>query len=168
MADEIVVLNEIIYALIDVKLLLDYEEDGEFHLMSATAAFMKRDLKRIVGFCEVVVPSYAIDEFRLHFQMTKTTFGVLAQELAACMNWKTELSATAMSRRIPQNADKNWRMAWNWFRMVNGKHIFHSEILFGNFGVPFKMFRLFRKISVWAKQNSLTIYIPTEIFGIFR
>ena len=44
--------------------LLDYEEDGEFHLLSATAAFMKRDLKRIAGFCEVVVPSYAIAEFR--------------------------------------------------------------------------------------------------------
>jgi len=28
--------------------------------------------------------------------MTKTTFEVLAQELAACMNWKTELSAVAM------------------------------------------------------------------------
>ena len=36
--------------------LLDYEEDGEFHFISATVAFMKRDLKRIVGFCEVVVP----------------------------------------------------------------------------------------------------------------
>jgi len=57
---------------------------------------MKRKLKRIVGFCEVVVPSYAIDEFRSHFRMTKTTFEVLAQELAACMHWKTELSAAAM------------------------------------------------------------------------
>ena len=44
---------------------------------------MKRDLKRIVGFCEVVVPSYAIDEFRSHFQVTETTFEVLAEELAA-------------------------------------------------------------------------------------
>ena len=69
--------------------LLDYEEDGEFHLISATAALMKRDLKRIAGFCEVVVPSYAIDEFRLLFLMTKTTFEVLA-------HWKTELSAAAM------------------------------------------------------------------------
>jgi len=75
---------------------LDYEEDGEFHLISAAAAFMKRDLKRIVGFREVVVPSYAIDEFRSHFRMTKTTFKVLAQELAAYMHWKTELSAAAM------------------------------------------------------------------------
>ena len=69
--------------------LLDYEEDGEFYLISATAAFMKRDVKRIAGFCEVVVPSYAIAEFRSHFRMTKTTFEALA-------HWKTELSAAAM------------------------------------------------------------------------
>ena len=69
--------------------LLDYEEDGEFHLISATATFMKRDLKRIAGFCEVVVPSYAIAEFRSHFRLTKSTFEVLA-------HWKTELSAAAM------------------------------------------------------------------------
>ena len=57
---EIVILNESIDASMDEELLLDYEEDGEFHLTSATAAFMKRDLKRIVGFCEVVVRSYQI------------------------------------------------------------------------------------------------------------
>jgi len=68
---------------VDEELPLD-EEDGQFHLMSATASFMKRDLKRIVGFCEVVMPSYSIDEFRLHVRTTKTTFEVLAQELAAC------------------------------------------------------------------------------------
>ena len=67
----------------------DYEEDGEFHLISATAAFMKRELKRIAGFCEVVVSSYKIAEFRSLFRMTKTTFEVLA-------HWKTELSAAAM------------------------------------------------------------------------
>ena len=89
MAAEKVVLNEIMDASIDEELLLDYEEDREFHLISTTAAFMKRDLKRIVGFCEIVVSSYAIDEFRPHFRMTKTTFEVLAY-------WKTELSAAAM------------------------------------------------------------------------
>ena len=73
--------------------LLDYEEDGEFHLISATAAFMKRDLKRIAGFCEVVVPSYAIAEFRSYFRMTKTNLEVLA-DWKTC--WKTELSAAAM------------------------------------------------------------------------
>ena len=79
MAAEIVIFNEIIDASIDEEFsqLLDYEEDGEFHLISASAAFMKRELKRIAGFCEVVVPSYAIAEFRSHFRMTKTTFEVL-------------------------------------------------------------------------------------------
>ena len=47
-------------------------KDGEFHLISATAAFMKRDLKRIVGFCEVVIPCYAIDEFRSYFRMANS------------------------------------------------------------------------------------------------
>ena len=72
--------------------LLDYGEDGEFHLtclILTTEAFMKRDLKRIAGFCKVVVPPYAIAEFRSYFRMTKTNFEVLAQ-------WKTELSVAAM------------------------------------------------------------------------
>ena len=34
MAAEIVILNEIIDASTDKELLLDYEEDGEFHLLS--------------------------------------------------------------------------------------------------------------------------------------
>jgi len=72
MAAETVVLYEIIDASIDEELPLD-EEDGEFLLISAAAAFMKRDLKRIARFCEVVVPSYAIDDFRSRFRMTKTT-----------------------------------------------------------------------------------------------
>ena len=72
MAAEIVVLYDFIDASIDEELPLD-EEDGEFHLISAAAVFMKRDLKRIARFCEVVVPSYAIDEFRSHFRMTKST-----------------------------------------------------------------------------------------------
>ena len=99
MAAEIVVLNEIIDASIDEELLLDYEEDGEFHLISATAAFMKRDLKRIVGFCEVVVPSYAIAEFRSHFGMTKTPSKFLLK------SWQPNTGA------IPRDADKNLRMA---------------------------------------------------------
>jgi len=88
MAAEIVVLYEIIDVSIVEELPLD-EEDGEFHLLSAAAAFMKRDLKRTAHFCEVVVPSYAIDEFRWHFRMTKTTSKFLLKQ-------KTEFSAEAM------------------------------------------------------------------------
>ena len=50
---------------------------------------------------------------------------------------------------------------------ANGTHVFRSEIPVGNFGLPLKTFRLFRKFSGWANQNSLCIYIPTEIFGLF-
>ena len=70
-------MNETLDASIDEelhRLHLDYEGYEEFHLISANAAFMMKNLKRIVVFCEVVVPSHAMDEFRLHFRMTKTTF----------------------------------------------------------------------------------------------
>jgi len=46
--------------------------------------------------------------------------------------------------------------------------IFRLDIPAGNFGVPLKTFRLFRKFSGRANQNSLFIYIPTEISGFFR
>jgi len=68
------------------------EEDGEFHLISAAAAFMKRDLKRIARFYEVVVPSYAIDEFRSHFRKTKTTskFSLKSWQLACTGNQNSQ------------------------------------------------------------------------------
>ena len=76
-------MSEALDASIDEELLLDHEEDEEFQVIAATSAFMKRELKRNVGFCEVVVPSYSIEEFKSHFHMTKTTFEVLARELVA-------------------------------------------------------------------------------------
>ena len=87
MAAELVLLSEVLDASIDEELLLDHEEDEEFQVIAATSAFMKRELKRNVGFCEVVVPSYSIEEFKSHF-----------------------------------------RMAWNWFRMANGKHMFGYSV----------------------------------------
>ena len=80
---EMVMLDEVIDTLIDEQLLLDYDNDGEIHLFSAIGAFMRRDLNRIVGFYEIVVPAYSVDEFRSHFRMTKNTFEVLSRELAA-------------------------------------------------------------------------------------
>ena len=50
---------------------------------------------------------------------------------------------------------------------ANGMHIFHSEIPFGNFGLPFKKFRFPMEISVREEKNSLPIYIPTQISGFF-
>ena len=82
MAAELVLLSEALDASIDEELLLDHEEGEEFQVIATTSAFMKRELKRNVGFCEVVVP-YSIEEFKSHFRMTKTTFEVLARELVA-------------------------------------------------------------------------------------
>lgn len=56
----IIVLNEIIDVLIDEELFFDYEGDGEFYLILVIVVFMKRDLKIIVGFCEVLVLFYVI------------------------------------------------------------------------------------------------------------
>ena len=140
--------------------LLDYEEDGEFHLISATAAFIKRDLKRIAGFCEVVVPCYAIAEFRSCFRMTKTTFEVLA-------HWKKELSAAAILTLSTWRRSKNGVWPGTGFEWQNGKHIFRLEIPFGNFSLPFKKSRFPEKMSVRGDKMHLSIYIPSEISGIF-
>ena len=50
---------------------------------------------------------------------------------------------------------------------ANGTHIYRSDIPVGNFGLSLKTFRLFWKFSGRANQNSLSIYIPTEISGLF-
>ena len=50
---------------------------------------------------------------------------------------------------------------------ANGTHIFLSDVPVGKFGLPLKTFRLFRKFPGRANQNSLSIYIPTEISGLF-
>ena len=50
---------------------------------------------------------------------------------------------------------------------ANGKHIFRSEIPFGNFGLPFKKSRFPEKISVRGDKIHLSIYIPSEISGFF-
>ena len=50
---------------------------------------------------------------------------------------------------------------------ANGMHIVLSDIPVGNFGLPLKTFHLFRKFAGQANQNSLSIYIPTEISEFF-
>lgn len=175
---------------------------------TTTAAFMKRDLNRIVGFHEVVVPSL-VDEFRFHFRMTKniiilskylrkswqlkvqflqeidlgetdsTTEADFGFSLKYMSNMevhimqykcsharshvvdiqKRELSGHAYGSKLAQGLELVAKSKW----YTN----FRSEILVGNFGLPLKTFRLFRKFSGRANQNNLTIYIPTEISGFF-
>ena len=44
--------------------------------------------------------------------------------------------------------------------------LFHSEIPFGNFGLPFKKSRFPERISVLGDKINLSNYIPSEISGI--
>ena len=50
---------------------------------------------------------------------------------------------------------------------ANGLHIFRSDIPVGNFGLPLETFRLFRKFSGRANQNSLAILHSNRNFRIF-
>ena len=94
--------------------------------------------------------------------------------------WSTV--CTNGKRKFPmKNFDQDWRVPYaqrlpndTWHaskleyglelvKIPNGKHIFRSEIPVGNFGLPFKTFRKFWKISGRGHQNSLNIYILTEI-----
>ena len=43
----------------------------------------------------------------------------------------------------------------------------HSEILFGNFGLPFKKSRFPEKISHRGDKINLSVYILSEISGFF-
>ena len=77
--------------------------------------------------------------------------------------------------RVPFTRIHSERLELSWVasyevgkrQKANGKHIFRSDFPVGNFGRPFKTSQIFWEFSVWVNQNSLTIYIPTEISGIF-
>ena len=81
MAAEMTILNEVADVSINEDLHLDYKDDGEFYSIAAIVTFMKRYLQRVIGFYEVLVPSYSIDEFRSHFWTTKNTFEVFTAML---------------------------------------------------------------------------------------
>ena len=52
---------------------------------------------------------------------------------------------------------------------ANGKHTFHLKSPFGNLRQPFKKSRFPMEISIQEEKkiDSLSIYIPSEISGIF-
>ena len=63
-------LEEILDVSTDEEVLLDSDDDGEINIIVAITTFMRRDLHRNEGFCEAIVPSYSMDEFRSHFRMS--------------------------------------------------------------------------------------------------
>jgi len=57
--------------------------NDETHINAVVSTFMRRDLKRTEGFCNLVVPALSIDEFKNHFRMHRSTFEVLLREVSA-------------------------------------------------------------------------------------
>ena len=55
------------------------DDEEEICVIAATSIFMRRDLNRNYGFCDVIVPTYSIDEFKSHFQMTRGTLDILCR-----------------------------------------------------------------------------------------
>ena len=58
------------------------DAEDEFVFFSIMCIFSRRKLARIAHYFEITVPRYHCDDFRSHFQMTSSTFQLLAQLLS--------------------------------------------------------------------------------------
>ena len=98
-----------------------------------------------------------------------------------CCKWDASIQylsrleiSTGMRSFHLQNCSVNYRASLELVGVQDGggnaaneTRIFHSEIPFGNFGLPVKKFRFPVEISVREEKNGLPIYIPSEISGFF-
>jgi hypothetical protein len=82
MAVQTFVLEQLLDESLYEEMLLNCD-DEDINIIVATRMFMRRDLHRNESFCEVVVPSYSIDEFKCHFRMCRATLEILCRETAA-------------------------------------------------------------------------------------
>ena len=67
----------------ELILMIDSDDEEEICVIAATSIFLRRDLNRNYGFCDVIVPTYSIDEFKSHFRMPRGTLDILCREVAA-------------------------------------------------------------------------------------
>ena len=65
------------------EMLIDSDDEEEICVIAATFIFMRQDLNRNYGFCDVIVPTYSIDELKSHFRMKTCTLDILCREVAA-------------------------------------------------------------------------------------
>ena len=65
------------------EMLINSDDKEEICVTAATSIFVRRDLNRNYGFCDVIVPTYSIDEFTSHLRMTRGTLDILCREVAA-------------------------------------------------------------------------------------
>ena len=83
MAAELILMLDEPLAADEEEMLIDSDDEEEICVIVATSIFMRRDLNRNYGFCDVIVPTYSIDEFKSHFPMTRGTLDILCREVAA-------------------------------------------------------------------------------------
>ena len=69
MAAELILMLDEPLAADEEEMLTDSDDEEEMYVIAATSIFMRHDLNRNYGFCNVMVPTYmySIDEFKSHF-----------------------------------------------------------------------------------------------------
>ena len=83
MAAELILMLDEPLAADEEEMMIDSDDEEEICVIAATSIFMRRDLNRNYGFCDVIVPTYSIDEFKSHFRVTRGTMDILCREVAA-------------------------------------------------------------------------------------
>ena len=77
----VLILEEVLDG-IDEDMLLNNDDDRYIDVIASVATFMRRSLERNQQFCEQVVQSYSLDEFRSHFRMSRGKVELLCREIA--------------------------------------------------------------------------------------
>ena len=67
----------------ELILMIDSDDEEEICVIAAISIFIRRDLNRTAGFCDVIAPTYSRDEFKSHFRVTRGTLDILCREVAA-------------------------------------------------------------------------------------
>ena len=83
MAAELILTLDESLAADEEELLIDFDDEEEICVIAGTSIFMRRDLNRNYRFCDVIVPTHSIDEFKSHFRTTRGTLDILCREVVA-------------------------------------------------------------------------------------
>ena len=83
MAAELILMLDETLAADEEEMLIDSDDEEEVCVIAAISIFIRRDLNRTDGFCDVIAPTYSRDEFKSHFRVTRGTLDILCREVAA-------------------------------------------------------------------------------------
>ena len=65
MAAQLILMLDEPLAADEEEMLIDSDDEEEICDIAAVSIFLRRDLNRTYGFCDVIVPTYSIDEFKV-------------------------------------------------------------------------------------------------------